>query len=54
MECFAFLLTILMGFLGSVFLGPLFNWTDAGAIIAIATVGSILLWAIKHLEHKDN
>ena len=36
--------TLLAGFLGSAVLGNLLNWPDAGAICAIATMGSFILY----------
>ncbi|MEI3088891.1 MAG: hypothetical protein V8T01_02540 [Oscillospiraceae bacterium] len=37
----AVITTLVVGFLGSTFLGALLNWPDAGAICAIATMGAL-------------
>ncbi len=42
----AVITTLVVGFLGSTFLGALLNWPDAGAICAIATMGGFVLHAI--------
>ena len=42
----AVITTLVVGFLGSTFLGALMNWPDAGAICAIATMGGFVLHAI--------
>ena len=42
----AVITTIVVGFLGSTFLGALLTWPDAGAICAIATMGCFVLHAI--------
>ena len=42
----AVITTLVVGFLGSTFLGALLNWPDAGAICAIATMGCFVLHAI--------
>lgn len=52
-ELIAFAVTVLVGFLGSAILGAALNWPDAGAIFAIATIGTIIFWKINDLEAKN-
>jgi len=52
MEIIAFIITVIAGFLGSLILGSILNWPNAGAIIAIATMGSIILWTIDQPNNK--
>ena len=49
----AFFLTILGGLLGAGYLGSLLNWPDAGAVVAIAIMGSFILWEIRKKSHVD-
>lgn len=51
MEVLAFIVTILAGYLGSA-LGWKMNWPEAGPIAAIAIIGSIILWQIRHSNGK--
>lgn len=51
MEVLAFVVTILAGYLGSAF-GWKMNWPEAGPIVAIAIIGSIILWQIRHPNGK--
>lgn len=51
MEVLAFIVTILAGYLGSA-LGWKINWPEAGPIAAIAIIGSIILWQIRHPNGK--
>lgn len=44
----AFIVTVIAGFLSSGFLGSQMNWPDAGAIVAIAVMGSFILWTLRH------
>ena len=48
MIALAFFATILAGYLTDSLIGTRFNWPDAGAIAAVATMGSFLLWAVRH------
>lgn len=43
----AVITTIVVGFLGSTFLGALLNWPDAGAVCAIAAMGCSVLHAVE-------
>ena len=43
----AVITTIVVGFLGSTFLGALLNWPDAGAVCAIAAMVCFVLHAIE-------
>ena len=52
MEIVAFLGTVLAGFLGAAFGDSLFNWPDAGAVFAIATMGAFILRAIRSTKEK--
>ena len=50
----AIIVSIVVGFLGSWFLGFLgvyLNWPDVGAIFAVVTMGAFILYVIKR---KDN
>ena len=49
----AVITTLVVGFLGSTFLGALLNWPDAGAICAIATMGCFVLHAIGDKKEED-
>lgn len=51
MELLLFIITVIVGYLGAGIFGNLLNWPDAGAVFAIATVGAVLLWTIRH--HKE-
>ncbi len=52
-EAYIFILTIVVGFFGAVF-GNLLNWPDAGTVFAIATVGTAVIWEIRHQKkHED-
>lgn len=52
MELLAFIVTIIVGFVATAIFGSWLNWPDAGAVFSIATIGSILLWTIRH-NKKD-
>ncbi len=52
MEIFAFFGTVAVGFLGAGIFGSLLNWPDAGAVFAIAAMGSAILWAVRHPNEK--
>ena len=54
MIALAFIATVLAGYLADSFLGFRWNWPDAGAIAAIATMGSFLLWAIRHPKRVES
>ena len=43
----AMITTLVVGFLGSTFLGALLNWPDAGAVCAITAMGCFILHAIE-------
>ena len=43
----AVITTLVVGFLGSTFLGALLNWPDAGAVCAIAAMGCFVLHAVE-------
>ena len=51
-EVLAFIVTILAGYLGSA-LGWKMNWPEAGPIAAIAIIGSIILWQIRHPNDQN-
>ena len=51
-EVLAFIVTILAGYLGSA-LGWKMNWPEAGPIAAIAIIGSIILWQIRHPKDQN-
>lgn len=46
----AVLVTFFAGYLGSALLGTLLNWPDAGAIVAIATMGAFILAALNRRD----
>lgn len=50
MEILAFFVTIVAGYFGAALLGATMNWPDAGAIVAIAVMGSFILRELRH--HK--
>ena len=54
MIALAFFATILAGYLTDSLSGTRFNWPDAGAIAAVATMGSFLLWAVRHPKPQGN
>ncbi len=54
MEISALFLTIICGFLGSAIMGAKLNWPDAGAIVAIAVMGSIILHKLNQTETNTN
>ena len=43
----AFLVTVVVGYLGSATLGVAMNWPDAGAIFAVAAMGCFILRAVR-------
>lgn len=47
MSIIAFFSTIIIGFLADSILGNLLNWPDCGAIFAIATMGTFILYTMK-------
>lgn len=50
----AFIATIVVGFIADDFFTLLnFNWPDAGAIFATATMGAFLLWQIQRKNKPD-
>ena len=57
MEIIVFLATIFVGFFGSAIFGTLLNWPDAGAVVAIAFIGSLIMRSIRtvrdRLDKKD-
>ena len=56
MSCyvFAFIVTIIVGLFGDVFVGDLLNIPDAGAVFAIATIGVFLLQAVNKKHDTDD
>ena len=52
MEVLAFIGTVLAGFFGASIFGNLLNWPDAGAVFAIATMGTFILRAIRNSREK--
>lgn len=50
----AIVTTFFAGYLGSAFLGTAMNWPDAGAIVAVATMGGFILWAVRHPRPPQN
>lgn len=53
MIALAFFATVLAGFLTDSLIGVRLNWPDAGAIAAVATMGSFLLWAVRHPKAQE-
>lgn len=51
-ELIVFAVTVLAGYLGSI-LGVALGWPDAGAVFAIATIGTVILWKINDIEIKN-
>ena len=47
MEIFAFGVTVIAGYFGAALLGDTMNWPDAGAIVAIATMGAFILHELR-------
>ena len=54
MIALAFFATILAGYLTDSLIGTRFNWPGAGAIAAVATRGSFLLWAVRLPEPQGD
>lgn len=54
MPIFAFFITILVGFFGAGIFGSWLNWPDAGAVVAVATMGAFILWALREKKQKDD
>lgn len=52
-ELIVFAITVLVGFFGSAVAGAALNWPDAGAIFAIAAVGTIIFRKMNDLEKKN-
>ena len=44
---FAFVVTVVVGFLGAGIFGSWLNWPDAGAVFAVAAMGSLILWVLQ-------
>ena len=51
---FAFIVTIISGFFGDLFVGGLLNIPDAGTVFAIATIGVFLLQAVNKKHDTDD
>lgn len=51
---FTFIVTIIAGLFGDVFVGGLLNIPDAGAVFAIATIGVFLLQAVNKKHDTDD
>lgn len=51
---FAFIVTIIAGLFGDVFVGDLLNIPDVGAVFAIATIGVFLLQAVNKKHDTDD
>ena len=47
MDIRTFVVTLIIGFLGTGLLGELLNWPDAGAVLAIAFVGARIIWELQ-------
>jgi hypothetical protein len=52
MEVIAFFATIIAGFFCALYFGYLLSWPDAGTVVSIATMGTFILWAIRHPKDK--
>ena len=48
MPVFAFIVTIAMGIFVDGFIGIPMNWPNAGTVVAVATMGLFVLWAVRH------
>lgn len=46
-------MTVVVGFLGALYLGTTLNWPDAGAIVAIAFMGFFILRRLDKDEKDD-
>ena len=46
-------MTVVVGFLGALYLGTILNWPDAGAIVAIAFMGFFILRRLDKDEKDD-
>lgn len=49
----AFIVTVAVGFLADAFFASSWNWPDAGAVFAVATMGAFLLWQIQRKNKPD-
>ena len=52
MVIFAVIITIVAGYFGAALLGLTLNWPDAGAVVAIAVMGGIILYMMNQ-NRKD-
>lgn len=52
MEIIAAIVTLLIGIGTSVIFGNWINWWSAGAVFAVATMGTFILFAIRHSNKK--
>ena len=52
MEILAFIVTVVVGFIGASIFGNWMNWPDAGAVFAVATMGIFILRAIRNKQEK--
>lgn len=53
MDIQTFIISLIIGILSAFILEPIFNWPDAGAIIAISFVGARIIWQLKK-QNKTN
>ena len=44
---FAFVVTVVVGFLGAGIFGSWVNGPDGGAVFAVAAMGSLILWVLQ-------
>ena len=51
---FPYIVTIIVGLFGDVFVGDLLNIPDAGTVFAIATIGVFLLQAVNKKHDTDD
>lgn len=47
MDIRTFVVTLIIGFLGTGLLGSWLNWPDAGAVLAAAFVGARIIWELQ-------
>ena len=52
MEIIAFFITIVVGVFSEVTIGTSWNMHGIGGILAVAVMGTFILWSIRHKKEK--
>ena len=50
---FKAIITIVAGYSGAAILGLTLNWPDAGAIVAIAVMGAMILYKLEQIGNDE-